>query len=198
MAQIEPQGGMGVSAGDVLETLDFFSRKMAEKGGIVGWFKSLFWSEEGPRLKSVIGLPMAVSAYEGKLYVRLYLLGARRRFGEGIVQAIPRIEAVLFPNIGHTQVRANQVDGIEDRFPTIGDVDPYYRIILSLPQPQGDEVCAKVNQRFEPMGVLVSGQIEIEKKGKKYEIPIVALNLWLNGGQLNEHQGPLLRMKEKA
>jgi len=188
---------MEFSPGDIITMIDLFSKAISKRDRFLDWLKKLFGGNSGPRVEDVLALPVAVTAKDGKLHVRVYLLGARRKFGKGAIEVVPRIEAVIFPNVGYNQVRTNEVENFENRFPVIQDVDPFYRLVFNLSGADGTEVCKRVWDSPNSMGALVHGYFEIERKGKKYEVPVVPLNLCLGSGILNEHQGPLVQPKSK-
>lgn len=190
---------MDMSADDIITVIDLFSKAISKRERLMGWLKGLFSRDSGPRIQDVLALPVAATAKDGKLYVRIYLLGARRKVGKGTIEVIPRVESVIFPDVSAGfQTRTSEVENIENRFPAIEDLDPFYRLVFSLPASDGTKISDRVLTSPNSMGVLVHGHIEVERKGRKFEVPVVPLNLCLGNGILGEHQGPLVRPKEKS
>jgi predicted nucleotide-binding protein len=139
----------------------------------------------------LLGFPVAATALEGKLYLRILILGGLRAFGNGTVQLKPRLEATLFPDaFPGRQIRVSDAENFEDMFPEIDKQDPYCRFVFNLPGPEGMELSKRIHANPNTMGLLTSGHIEVEKDGKKVAVRIHPVNVCVGGGKLLEHRPP--------
>lgn len=182
---------------EIQRMMGAWSDAVARRGGVFGWLRRICFGDEGPRIKDVLAIPVAVSAHEGKLYVRMCLIGGRQRFKKGNWSVTPSVRCAIFPHIASgIQVQPTEIDGVDERFLTVNDVDPHYRIVFRLPGYGAEEISKNVWQKPHSMAALVSGSLTIEAGKKKYEVAIVPLSLSLGNGILNPHDGPLVRPKE--
>ncbi len=142
--------------------------------------------------EGLLAIPVAASTLEGKLYLRIFLHGALRAFGNGRVQLTPHVQGTLFPDLFQgNQIRVSEVENFEDLFPEIDRQDPYCRFVFKLPGAEGIELSKRIRTNPNTMGLLASGQIEIEKDGKKVAVKIHPINICVGGGELLEHRPPL-------
>lgn len=173
------------------------SDAIAKRGGILGVLRRWLFGEDGPGIKDVLALPVNVSAHEGKLYIRMCLLGGRQRFRKGTWGVTPSVRCAIFPSISSgVQVQPSEVDDVDDRFLTVKEVDPHYRIVLRLPSYGADEICKAVWSKPHSMAALVHGQLEVEANKRKYIVQIIPLSLSIGAGILDQHDGPIVRPKE--
>jgi len=182
-----------IPLGDIVSLLDIFSRAVSSTGRLRTWLRCRSLSRSGPRLDSVIALPVAVTAEGGNLYIRLYLLGRNRLFGSGTIGVRPRIEAVVLPNApSGLQVRTREALNAEEMLLPARGTDPCYRVVLPLPGADDEWVSRQARSSPHSMGVLFLGHIDITRKRRTYEARVVPLSLSLGNEVLLEHQGPLL------
>ena len=183
---------MDVSLEKIVAILELFSKAISGGKRIAGWLRGKA-SDDASTLKDVIALPLYATANGGRCYVRLYLLGARKRFGKGTIETKPSMEAIFFPDTSSgMQARASKTIGVDDRFLTLESGDPHYLVVFSLPEHEGEEICQRVRSNPHSMAALITGHIQIEAKKYIHEVKVVPLSLSLGNGILNEHQGPLV------
>lgn len=182
---------------EIARMMGAFNQALDKRGGVFGCIRRFFFGDDGPRIKDVLALPVAVSAHEAKLYIRMCLLGGRQRFKKGTWSVIPSVRCAIFPSIkSGIQVQPTDIDGVEERFLTVNEVDPHYRIVFQLPSYAADEVSQNVWKTPHSMAALVSGQLEIQAGKRSFEVDILPLSISIGNGILNPHDAPLIRPKD--